>query len=66
MQVTDVQRFTLHPGDRLIARVNRDWLDQQEARIVRERIREQLELPVNVPILVVTRDWDFTVVDHTW
>lgn len=65
LKITEVQRLSIKEGDRLIARVNRDYLDEQEGRMIRERLREALELPEHMPILVVTHDWEFTVTDHT-
>lgn len=65
LKITEVQRLSIKEGDRLIARVNRDYLDEVEARTIRERLRVALQLPEHMPILVVTHDWEFSVTDHT-
>ena len=64
--ITEVQRLTVGDGDSLVVRTNREYLDEAEAREIRERIRAYLQMPEHAPILVVPRDWEFTIVagDH--
>lgn len=61
LKITEVQRLRIKEGDRLIVRVNRNYLDEHEGRIVRERIRDALALAEHMPILVTTQDWEFTL-----
>lgn len=62
IQVTDVQRLALKGGDRLIARVDRAQMSTEEAAQVREMLRARLQLDESIQIVVVTREWSFTVV----
>ena len=57
----EITRLEVRPGDRVVARVNRDYLDEREMRIVRERIRDGLQLPPGTPIIVTTQEWIVTV-----
>lgn len=57
----EITKLVVKPGDRVVARVNRDYLDEVEMRIVRERLRDALQLPPGTPIVVTTQEWTVTV-----
>jgi hypothetical protein len=59
-EITEIQRWQVKPGDRLLAYVNRDEVSQEEARVIVDRLRATLKLP-DLPIVIVTREWDFAV-----
>lgn len=52
IEITDVQRLALKPGDRIIVRVPQR-LDDSQAAYVAERVRAILRLPDDVPLVVL-------------
>jgi hypothetical protein len=59
-EITEIQRWQVKPGDRLLAYVNRDKVSHEEAREITAHIRASLKLP-DLIIVIVTREWDFAV-----
>lgn len=51
-EVTEVQRLTLSPGDRIVVRVP-GRLDKMMAAYVTNQVRRGLRLPDSVPVLVL-------------
>jgi hypothetical protein len=66
IQIADIQVLAVKPGDRLVAKVNRDWITPEEGEIVKARIRTGLQLDESVPVVVVTREWEFSVERGAW
>lgn len=60
-EIREIIRWTVEPGDRLIAIVNRDAVDGEQAAEVRARLRAVLQLPEDFPIAVTGREWSFIV-----
>lgn len=60
-KVTEIIRWEYRPGDRLIARVNRDIISREEAHAIASRIRMQLHLPIDAPIVIAGGEWVFEV-----
>lgn len=52
IEITDVQRLSLQPGDRLIVKIQRR-IRPQDAEFIKSRVRAVLELPDDVPILIL-------------
>jgi hypothetical protein len=61
-EITDVQRLTLKPGDRLVVRVP-DRLDAATADHLHERIRAQLDIPDDVRVTILDRGMSMEVVE---
>jgi hypothetical protein len=59
VQVTGLQVLTIRPGDRLVAYVDRDSIDARTAAEVKKRLREALDLPASMPIVIASREWRF-------
>jgi len=51
-EITDVQRLTLKPGDRIVVR-SPERLSPATAELVLERVRTILRLPDDVPVLLL-------------
>ena len=61
-EVTDVQRLTLKPGDRIIVRVP-VHIDMATADRMKERVRVILKLPDDVPVLIMDGGISLEVAD---
>jgi hypothetical protein len=61
LPVTEVRRFRYRPGDRFIVRVDFE-VDQQTAREIVREFRSGLQLPDDVPVVVVPRGFDLEIV----
>ena len=61
-EITEVQRLTLKPGDRLIVRVP-DRIDAATAARMLEVIRGRLGLPDDARIMILDRDMSMEVVE---
>jgi hypothetical protein len=59
-EITEVQRLTLKPGDRLIVR-SPDRISNEVAALVAIRVRRVLRLPDDVPVLVLPEDMTLEV-----
>jgi hypothetical protein len=60
-EVTEIQRWKIEPGDRLILRTDRR-VDQAQAEMIRERVRYWLALPADVPVVILDGEWTAEVV----
>jgi hypothetical protein len=61
-EITEVQRLTLKPGDRLIVR-SPDLMSHEMAALVAGRVRRVLRLPDDVPVLVLPEGMSLEVTD---
>jgi hypothetical protein len=61
-EVTDVQRLTVKPGDRLIVRTDAK-LDEATAARMLEVVRARLGLPDDVRIMILDRGMSVEVVE---
>lgn len=61
-EITEVQRLTLKPGDRLIVRTD-EKLSDQVAAALRERLHAWLGLPDDVRVLILDRGVSIEVVE---
>lgn len=63
--ITEVQRLTIRPGDRLIAKYGgRASISAEQARTITAQIRRALALPDDFPIAIADQDWHFIVADQ--
>lgn len=60
-EVTEIQRWQLNPGDRLIVTTDR-YLRDSDVAVVKARVRAALALPDDVPILVHGPDAEVKVI----
>lgn len=56
IEITEIQRLKIQPGDRIIVRVGVTTLSVQEAHDVAARIRQRLGLGDDTPVMVLGRD----------
>jgi hypothetical protein len=61
-EVTEIQRWALRPGDRLIVRVEQE-INPQQVDEIRRRVRVVLGLPDEVPILVAGKGISVSVAE---
>jgi hypothetical protein len=61
-EITDVQRLTLKPGDRIVVRVP-EKLDAATADHLYQRIRARLDIPGDVPLVILDGDMSVEVVE---
>jgi len=61
-EITEVQRLTLKPGDRLVVRTDEKLSDQTADRL-RERLHAWLGLPDDVRVLILDRGVSIEVVE---
>lgn len=59
--VTEIQRFRYSPGDRFVLRVDHE-VDQQQAYEIVTGFRRALQLPGDVPVVVVPQGFDLEIV----
>jgi hypothetical protein len=64
LPVTEVQRLRLDPGDKLVVHTNVSHLklSEYDVDLVQRRVRELLQLPDDVPVLVLPAGMDVEVV----
>jgi hypothetical protein len=60
--ITEIQRLTLRPGDRIVVHADAD-LSLQAADMIKEKVRRGLSLGPDVNILVVGRGMSIITVD---
>jgi hypothetical protein len=53
--VTEIHRWTIQPGDRLIIRCDQPLTAEQAAGI-RDKVRQRLQLPESFPLVVIGAD----------
>lgn len=63
IEITDVERLTLRPGDALVVRVPHK-VTPPTARIIIERVRAALELDETTPVLVLDGNMSVDVVEQ--
>ncbi len=61
-EITEVQRLTLKPGDRVIVRTPQP-LDMKTADYVEHAVRARLRLPDDVPVLLLPDGMSLDVVN---
>jgi hypothetical protein len=61
-EITEVQRLTVKPGDRLIIRTDAK-LSAQTAEYLLERVRHRLDLPDGVRVVVLDSGMSMEVVE---
>ena len=54
-EVTEIRRWSIQPGDRLIIRCSQR-LTQAQAQEIREQVRVRLGLPDDFPLMVIGDD----------
>lgn len=59
-EVTEIKRLTIRPGDRIIITCDKP-LDEYEHETIRDRCREILALPDDIPLLVLPGGMDLKV-----
>jgi hypothetical protein len=62
-EITEIQRLRYSPGDRLIVRTTLDVLTAPQSAEIQRRIRAYLEVPDDVPVVVLPAGWDLTVAE---
>jgi hypothetical protein len=62
IEISDVQRLVLKPGDRIIVRMP-GRIDRAGAEDVERQVRARLELPGEVPVLVLPEGMSLEVVE---
>jgi ASC-1-like (ASCH) protein len=62
VEITDVRRLTLKPGDRLVVRTDEKLADVVAARLY-EVIRARLSIPDDVPVMILDRGMSAEVVE---
>jgi hypothetical protein len=62
VEITEVQRLTLKPGDRLVVRTDEKLTTEQHYQ-VRAVIRAHLEIPDDVPLVILPRGMSVEVVE---
>jgi len=62
VEITDVQRLTLKPGDRIVVRVPEKIDDAMGARLY-EAIRARLDIPGDVPLVILDGGMSMEVVE---
>lgn len=62
-EVTEIRRWKLEPGDRLIVNVDAEITNAQ-VELIKERVRGGLALPGHVPVLVTSRGVNVEVVSE--
>lgn len=61
-EITEVQRFQYHPGDRFILRLKEHYaLEQQQIDDIKVRFLAALQLPEETPVVVLDSSWDLTI-----
>jgi hypothetical protein len=63
-EVTEIQRWEIRPGDKLILRTDRQVVDQEQAAMLQERVRAILHLPPDVDVLILGPEWRAEVVSN--
>jgi hypothetical protein len=61
-EITEVQRLTLKPGDRLVIRAD-EVLSAETAARLTEMARARLSLPADAPVFVLGRGMSLEVVE---
>lgn len=61
-EITEVQRLTLKPGDRIIVHVQ-GHVNAQMAHLVKERVRTELRLSADVGVLVLDEGMNLITID---
>ena len=56
IQITEIQRLKIEPGDRLIVRLHEGVYSDQEAVNATRVIRARLQLADDTPVLILGRD----------
>jgi hypothetical protein len=51
-EITDVRRLAIRPGDRLVI-TSPEWLSRQDIAETSARVRAALQLPDDVPVVVL-------------
>ena len=62
-EITEVQRLTLKPGDRLVVHTDEKLTVEQFYRL-REIVRANLEIPDDVPLIILSRGMSLEVVEE--
>ena len=62
IEIREIDRLTLQPGDRLIAYTEHRHVTPEEARAVADRLRAALRLP-DIPVAVCGSDWQISVIE---
>lgn len=62
IEISDVQRLALKPGDRIIVRMPAR-IDRAGAELVERQVRARLGLPDEVPVLVLPEGMSLEVVE---
>jgi hypothetical protein len=62
VEITEVQRLTLKPGDRLVVRTD-ERLDAATGARLREVLRARLGIPDDVPFAILDRGMSLEVVE---
>ena len=61
-EITAVERLTLKPGDRLVLRTD-EKLSAKQFYQLREAVRANLDIPDDVPLLILSRGMSVEVVE---
>jgi hypothetical protein len=61
--ITEIQRLHYSPGDRLIVHTDIDQLSAPQSHEIQQRIRAYLEVPADVPVVVLPRGWRLSVAE---
>lgn len=61
LDITEIRRLEIGPGDRLVIQVDRDSLTPEEVQMVSHRVRKALGLDDSISIVLTTRDYYFEV-----
>ncbi len=61
IEIREIDRLTLQPGDRLIVYSSQKHVAHEQAREVADRLRAALRLP-DIPVAVCGSDWQISVI----
>ena len=64
-EITEVQRLTIRPRDKLIVRCDCPIITHAVAATIEERVRVILKLSPDIPILVISSEMQLTVAGET-
>lgn len=61
-EVKEITRWSYRPGDRLICHTDIGTITREQAHEIAGRIRAQLGLPEDAPIVIAGTNWSFEVI----